>query len=448
MDIDLGRSLEQQVSLPYSLPSLASCGSSLLLSWTLPLQDSSNVGDPGKTSKTSLSSPRMLSPMSAASDASRSPLYLNAVLLPALSVPALLLSLPALAWHLTQRNIAASSLMLWIILHILFNIINPLIWPSDNTESWWNGAGLCDVEVRLLVGSVVGIPGAIACIMQKLATVMDTNNIVVIPSRSQRIREGIMEALWCWGFPALLMLVYYAVQPIRYFIFGISGCVVAYDTSWPSIVLSVMWGPIVCLVAVYYASESLRCAQQPCLTAAVLLIWRLHCYRREFSRLIAARNTTKSRFLRLFLMSLLLVVGILPYSGFVLYQNAIHMKESYSWERVHGPGWNSIIKVPSYGVARYDLWGKAATGYLAFLFFGTGTDAGRMYKRALLSVGLGKVFPRLHKDGSVVSGPSSFIGSWSSASNKAKAFFSGTRSQTDSVSGHERLGATEDPEAL
>ena len=91
--------------------------------------------------------------------------------------------------------------------------------------------------------------------MRKLAKVMDTKNIVMAPSRAQRIREAVLEILWCFGFPILLMLIYYIVQPIRYFLWGISGCNAAFDNSWPSVVLVMMWSPIVSLVGSYYSGN-------------------------------------------------------------------------------------------------------------------------------------------------------------------------------------------------
>lgn len=137
-----------------------------------------------------------------------------------------------------------------------FNFINPLIWPRDNIDQWFNGYGLCDIEVRIFVGLSVGLPSCTAMILRKLAKVMDTRSIRVSIDRNKRIRENVLELLWCWGYPVVMILVYYVVQPLRYFIHGISGCVVAYNLSWVSIVLGAMWPPITVVVAAYYGGKN------------------------------------------------------------------------------------------------------------------------------------------------------------------------------------------------
>ncbi|KAF2181807.1 STE3-domain-containing protein [Zopfia rhizophila CBS 207.26] len=346
-------------------------------------------------------------------------LYLTAIIVPALAFPSVILDIPPLIWHLSQCNVAAWSLMLWIVLVNISNGINALIWPRDNLAEWWDGNGLCDVEARILVGASVALPAAVTLIMRKLARVMDTRNMTITSSRKHRIRESVLEALWCWAMPALMMLVYYVVQPFRYFIFSIGGCQSAFDSSWPSVVLVYMWCPIIMFFAAYYAG---------------LLIYRLYRYRREFSRLIAARDTTKSRFLRLFIMSAMLIVLVLPYSIYVLYFNTNQTVDEYSWSGVHGPGWNSVVKVPMAGQVQYDVWGKIAVGYIAFFVFGTGSDANNLYKKMLCSIGLGKVFPNLYRmSESGSSTPSSVSRRWCSLSSRAKSFFSKNTSVTETL---------------
>ena len=146
--------------------------------------------------------------------------------------------------------------------------------------------------------------------------------------------------------------------------------------------------------------------------------------------------------MRLFIMALVTSVILLPYSFFVLYQLVDTVVEKYSWSKVHGDDWNKVVKVPSYGSARWDRWGEVATGYVMFLCFGTGTDANNTYKRMLTSIGLGKLFPSLYIMGEsrTAQSPSNvtFGRRWtSSVSNKAKSMFS----KTGSVSGPSHNGS-------
>lgn len=181
------------------------------------------------------------------------PLWPQAVALPILAFPSWILCIAPMIWQLSQRNLAAGSLILWLILLNFFNSINPLIWPRDNIIDWWNGDGLCDIEVRVQVGAVVALAACTAVLARRLANVMDTRNIRIVPSKRSVLIERVIEIAFCWVYPAILMVTYYIVQPFRYFLFGISGCVAAYDSSWPSLAVVWVWGCVTTLVAAFYS---------------------------------------------------------------------------------------------------------------------------------------------------------------------------------------------------
>lgn len=326
-------------------------------------------------------------------------------------------------WHFSQRNVAAGSLILWIVLNNVFNSINPLIWPRDDIFDWWDGNVWCDINVRIQIGGTVGLAACTAMIVRKLAKVMDTSNITISSSRKSKAKEALLEIFWCWVYPLIMILVYYVVQPVRYLLFGIVGCISGFDTSWPSMVLSFMWGPITMLVAAFYAG---------------LLVYRLYRYRREFHRLISARNTTKSRFIRLFTICVIIIVFYLPYSLWVLVNLCSAITHPYDWGRVHGPKFNSIVKIPALGQVSIEKWVQVATGYVIFFVFGTGKDSYNLYKKMLVTLGLGKIFPSLYvMRESGVSTPTSFVAAKTWGSNmSAKArnmIFSKTDSQNNST---------------
>jgi pheromone a factor receptor len=181
------------------------------------------------------------------------PFSYQAILFSIFSFAAWILCLPPMVWHSQQGNIAAGSLMAWIVFNNFFNSVNSLIWPRDNLLEWWDGNVWCDIHVRLQVGSTVGLAACTAMVTRKLALVMDTRNITVSSSGRSKVKEKVWEVVWCWGYPLLIIIVYYVVQPVRYMIYGIVGCKSAHDTSWPSIVLSFMWGPITMVFAAYWA---------------------------------------------------------------------------------------------------------------------------------------------------------------------------------------------------
>ncbi|KAL9008570.1 MAG: hypothetical protein Q9173_006316 [Seirophora scorigena] len=190
---------------------------------------------------------------------------------PTLAIIAIVLGIPPLVWHATNRNLAACNLISWTILVNLCSFVNALIWPTDNVTIWFAGYVLCDIEAKILLAASVGIAGSLACIMRALAKVLDTENTRMTPTRKQRYQELVITALLCFGIPIYMILIHYVVQPSRYYIMAIAGCTTSLDNSWPALVLVVIWSPVLCLVAVYYAttplectvSGGLSCAQEP-----------------------------------------------------------------------------------------------------------------------------------------------------------------------------------------
>ena len=129
-----------------------------------------------------------------------------------------------------------------------------------------------------------------------------------------------------------------------------------------------------------------------------VVVYRIHRYRKQFSSLLAASNTNKSRFVRLFLMAFSLTFVFLPLTLYIFYQNVNVPRHPFSWESVHSSeAWEEIMMVPSYGSVMVDHWIRVATGIFVFVFFGMGNEAMQMYRSALLAVGLGSIFPRLKK---------------------------------------------------
>lgn len=100
--------------------------------------------------------------------------------------------------------------------------------------------------------------------------------------------------------------------------------------------------------------------------------------------------------MRLFLMSLTLIVFFLPLQIYVLYRNASFPQHPYSWTAIHGPSWWQIIEIPTAGSVIFDRWIRIALGFTIFFFFGLGKDATVMYRDWLLKLGFGRIFHSLN----------------------------------------------------
>ena len=125
----------------------------------------------------------------------------------------------------------------------------------------------------------------------------------------------------------------------------------------------------------------------------------MHRYRKNFSEILESSNSnlTKSRFLRLLLLSIGLIVTFIPLQFYILFTNSAEPLLPYSWDLIHSPQWGDIMLIPTGGKVRFDRWIQIAVGFGVFSFFGLGQDAQTMYRKCLLKVGLGRVFPKLHR---------------------------------------------------
>jgi pheromone a factor receptor len=180
------------------------------------------------------------------------PLPAASILLPLFSLSALLLQIPPLLFHLHQRNLGASSLIVWLSLSLLIYVINPLLWPRDNTHDWWDGAGYCDVVVRVQIGVEVGLPGSALVIVRGLAAILNVDQA----PREKRWRGKLLEWWLCLGFPLFIMAIYYVVQSNRYTLVTTTGCRFWIERTWASIVLIAMWPLILSIYNAYLASKS------------------------------------------------------------------------------------------------------------------------------------------------------------------------------------------------
>lgn len=131
----------------------------------------------------------------------------------------------------------------------------------------------------------------------------------------------------------------------------------------------------------------------------------MYTHRRSISTLLASSRTTRTRFLRLFILSILILLPALPSYIFTLI-NFLRpdpttglLLHPYSWSAVH-TDWNQVMLIPAgYGTPQWDRCFWVAYGYIIFFCFGVGEDARREYRAWACAVGLGRCFSSLRKDG-------------------------------------------------
>ncbi|EEP79384.1 predicted protein [Uncinocarpus reesii 1704] len=344
------------------------------------------------------------------------------VALSAIAFLSVIVCIPPLVWHGRNKNFPAICLTVWLIIQNIYNFINPLIWPTDDIGSWWEGHVYCDIQAKIIVGSGVGIAGPLACIFRSLAKVMNTDSATLMPSKGEKRRTLAFDITFCLLIPAMVMALHYIVQENRYFIFAIVGCMPSYYSSWPTIVVGYMWAPLVLTVAAVYAT---------------IVVYRLIKYKREFNYIVSASSTTnKSRFIRLFALSMVMLVGSYPAQLYVLFFNITGWGpvKPFSWSKVHRPDWQTIDKYPMGGVVFFDRWIQVIAGFLLFAFFGFGKDATLMYRSFLLKLGLGRCFPGLEHPHISGSGHSSSGTKGGSFGSRARMIFKKKSQETVATS--------------
>ena len=327
--------------------------------------------------------------------------YPQAVAIPLLSIIAICIVITPMVLHAKNKNFPAWCILFWFILLNLFNIINAFIWPTDDIDSWWDGAGLCDIEVKVMIASYVAVPGGLVCVFRSLARVLDTRCATLVPTKEQRWWNRGMEMLFCVFVPAASMVTHIVYQKSRYMIYAVSGCINNFDDSAMSLALAFIWPPVICLIACYYCGmphpQLLPFYPVTNPSFLGLVLYRLHMYRSQFGEILHASNSrmNKSRFLRLFFLNFTMLLIILPIQCFVVYYNTwlSFPWHTYTWSAVHSPEWGVIVKVPTHGQAFFDRWVPIAASCLVFVFFGCGKDANELYRAFLRFLGLGRCFP-------------------------------------------------------
>lgn len=181
--------------------------------------------------------------------------FAKSIILATFSFLLVLLVVPPLTWHARNRNIGATVLVACTIYANLQTGINALIWPTDDFNTWYRGVGLCDVEVKLQVFVQTAVPASICCILAALARVMDTDRASWAVSDARRRRGYVIDGVCCLGLPSIQMLTHYIVQPFRYYIMGMTGCMASVDNNWVSWILMLVPPLLWTLIGVYYSSK-------------------------------------------------------------------------------------------------------------------------------------------------------------------------------------------------
>lgn len=183
----------------------------------------------------------------------------QAILFGTFSLLVAILIFPPLTWHFRNRNVGATVLVACAFYANFISFVNAMIWSNDDPSNWFSGIGLCDVEVKLQMYLMAALPAAISCILRALARVMDTERSTWGMTKNQKKRGYAIDLTCCVGIPLLQIPGSWIVQPVRYYVFGITGCHPALSISWPMLLLVMLQPLLWTLLAVYYSGMFNSC---------------------------------------------------------------------------------------------------------------------------------------------------------------------------------------------
>jgi hypothetical protein len=104
------------------------------------------------------------------------------------------------------------------------------------------------------------------------------------------------------------------------------------------------------------------------------------------------------RFIKLFFLSSCILVVYFPVILFYFYEDVNFQYHAYSWSRVHDPAvWSQIVYVTTdlSPLPQYNGWLEIVMAGFLVILYGLSNEGREIYKRGLVSCGLGKMFPRL-----------------------------------------------------
>ncbi|KAK9480275.1 pheromone A receptor-domain-containing protein [Lipomyces japonicus] len=294
------------------------------------------------------------------------------------SILSIFCTIPALFWHARHKNVPALCFIVVLQIQNVFVLVNSIPWGSDDTSTYWDGKGYCDIATRVFVAGGVAIVSCLVAISRNLANIMAKN--VPLPTANIQRRKLIVDLCICFIPPSLIVIFYYFYQPYRYEIIPRYGCMPSCYPSWVMVILYSIWAPILALVASVYS---------------MITLVRYFKRRRELRAVLSSSQTglTVSRFARLLVFAFSVILVAFPLSLYLLYTYTRTLFP-YSWSLVHNhERWSTIPISSGLSNSFITVWLYFVCSIFLFLIFGIGREATSMYIIMLRFCGLGKIRP-------------------------------------------------------
>lgn len=162
----------------------------------------------------------------------------------------------SLCWvpfQLLRRNgdFAATVLIVVVAIMNLFTVINSLLWRNDDWDQWWDGVGLCDIEVYLITPLQTVYAAAIFAIVRQVANQLKLSRV----TQPDRMKTALTQAAIMFPIPVVQLAFTWFDLAQRYNIGTLVGCMVVFDNSWPKFLVYDAPAPAFVVACVPYARK-------------------------------------------------------------------------------------------------------------------------------------------------------------------------------------------------
>ncbi|KAM5351387.1 hypothetical protein ACJ41O_004110 [Fusarium nematophilum] len=298
--------------------------------------------------------------------------------------------------HLYRNGeFAAVVFILNIEMSNLNTVVSALIWRDDDTSKWWPGYGLCDLNSYTHNFSIALFVTCLLAIMRNLAQQVGLLRANPLTVREKR-RRNLVQALIMFPLPIVQLCWVWPLTAQRYVVGTLVGCSWVAWPSWPYVVFFIVAPVLASLMTAGYAVLTyLRFREVAKTTRSALSSNRVANHR--------AQRTKR----RLYLMVVSIMTPFLPIIITLAVLNIVMASplKPFDYDLIHNHPfpyqWKNIIFLPSNGIG-FAYMNNCYIPILAavpvFIFFGMTKDAMNSYRRGLLRVGLGHIFPGLHEE--------------------------------------------------
>ncbi|KAK3322344.1 pheromone A receptor-domain-containing protein [Apodospora peruviana] len=292
---------------------------------------------------------------------------------------------------------AATVFCITTIISSFFYAVNALIWRDDKIKTWYAGYGWCDVQVYIVFALETCYNICLFEIMRGLASKVALLRIGGLTTRERR-RQHITSALVIFTIPFLQVVLTYFIIHRRYNVSTLAGCTAVYDHDWVFLVFFVLPSPIFILGAGIMAALAFNRYRRIEKTNSHVI------HVRDNAQLYRQQRVRR----KLYFLSFSVLIVVVPLTCFFFVANVLEglpWTLPYDFNRIHyGPSPYNIHSV-TFTTSDKMGFGDLTVNYIAilsaiaiFITFGTTTEAYNEYRKCLLVVGLGKIFPKLYQE--------------------------------------------------